>query len=182
MPADEESSNEALMSAVRDGDHAAFRELFDRHAPRVFRLAQRMLRSAADAEDATQDAFLAAFRNAHTYRAGRPVLPWLLRIARNAALAIRGRRSADEEARRAARSGRARPEPSPSAEGLAEAAEQASIVREAVDGLPEAMRDVVVLMRLEGLSAREVAEVLDVTERTVWNRLRRALERLSREL
>ena len=70
-----------LVARARQGDSAAFGELVDRHRTAVYRAARAALRSHADAEDAAQDAFLAAYRRLASFRGEASFKTWLLTIA-----------------------------------------------------------------------------------------------------
>src|SRR5213075_3549543 len=82
---------------ARDGDTAAYERLVSRHAQVAFRVACVLSGSAADAEEAAQDAFVKAYRALGRFRTGEPFRPWLLRIVANEARnrrRTRGRRAA----------------------------------------------------------------------------------------
>ena len=70
-----------LVARARDGDHGAFGELVDRHRGAVFRAAMAALRSHAEADEATQDAFVLAWRRLGSYRGESSFKTWLLSIA-----------------------------------------------------------------------------------------------------
>ncbi|TMB93136.1 MAG: sigma-70 family RNA polymerase sigma factor, partial [Chloroflexi bacterium] len=74
-----------LVARATRGDEEAYAELVQRHADIAFRTAYLITGSAADAEDAAQDGFLAAYRALRRFRPGAPLRPWLLRIVANAA-------------------------------------------------------------------------------------------------
>jgi len=73
----------ALVRRAREGDARAFRQIFDRYAPRVRRFARDLLRDAAAADEATQETFVRAHRQLGTLREDARLSPWLLGIARN---------------------------------------------------------------------------------------------------
>ena len=75
-----------LVQRARDGDDHAFAELYRRHFAAVYRVAFLVCHDAAAAEDIAQEAFLAAVRNLDRFDRGRPVRPWLARIASNRAI------------------------------------------------------------------------------------------------
>jgi RNA polymerase sigma-70 factor (ECF subfamily) len=167
-----------LVDRARRGDQEAYAELVQQHAQVAFRTALLLCGSAADAEEAAQDGFLAAWRALPRFRAGAPLRPWLLRIVANAARNRRrsaGRR-ADLGLRLAdsLRTGDAAPSP----EGAAEAAEERAALLRAVAELDAADREVVGCRYFLQLSVAETAAVLGCAEGTVKSRLSRALERL----
>ena len=176
-PLDDEAD---LVDRARRGDEEAYAELVQRHAEVAFRAAYLVCGSAADAEDAAQDGFIAAYRALPRFRAGAPLRPWLLRIVANAA---RNRRRG--EGRRAElglrladslRSGDAAPSP----ERAAEAAEERAALLLAVRRLDDGDREVISCRYFLQLSVAETAAVLGCAEGTVKSRLARALERLRR--
>ena len=79
-------TDDDLVERARQGDPAAFGELVDRHRRAVYRAALAVLRSHADAEDAAQDAFVAAYRRLDTFRGKSSFKTWLLTIAWNEAI------------------------------------------------------------------------------------------------
>ncbi len=164
------------------GDHAAFSALVEAHRDIAFRVAYLVTGTAADAEDATQDAFVKAFRQIRRFDPRRPFRPWLLRIVGNEA---RNRRRS--EARRlhyeVAASGRS--EAGPPSEHPEAAALTADIDRQllaAVNRLPEKERLVVGFKYFLDLSGREAAVALGVPVGTIKSRLNRALQRLRKEI
>lgn len=161
------------------GQDAWFDDLVRDHYRLVFAIAYRVLGSAADAEDAVQNAFLKAFRARDTVRDAKASVGWLARIARNAALDVgrgRGRRKrlqneATQQAEDAAKRRVAR-----QPEAVHE--DERERLREAVRALPDAEALVVTLRFLEGRSPAEIAEQLGEKPGTVRVRLHRALKRL----
>jgi RNA polymerase sigma-70 factor (ECF subfamily) len=135
-----------------------------------FRLAYVITGSAADAEDATQDAFLKAWRALGRFRSGEPFRPWLLRIVANEAR--NRRRSAGRRTRLALRAAEEQREP----EDL-----DTRALLDALSELPHDAQVVLACRYLLGLSEQETAAALDVAPGTVKSRTSRALERL-REL
>jgi RNA polymerase sigma-70 factor (ECF subfamily) len=170
-----------LIERARRGDEEAYAELVHAYEGIAFRTAFLLTRSAADAEDAAQDAFVKAWRALGRFRAGAPFKPWLLRIVANEAHNRRrsaGRR-ADVALRAAAEDPSGGAAPSPEA-GLLDA-ERRDALLAAVNALPDDQRAVVSLRYFVGLSEEETAEVLAVPRGTVKSRTARALDRL-REL
>ena len=84
---DERASDEELMAAVRRGELPRLATLFERHSRRLFGFLRGLVGSATASEDLVQETFLRVLRHRRTYRTGKPFLPWLLGIARNAARA-----------------------------------------------------------------------------------------------
>jgi RNA polymerase sigma-70 factor (ECF subfamily) len=177
-----EAADEELVERARRGHARAYDELVRRYTQMAFRTAYVVTGSAADAEDAAQDAFVKAHRALPRFRAGAPFRPWLLRIVGNEARNRRrsaGRRAALEL--RAAAIADAGETGGASPHAAAEAAEDRRTLLRALDALPDDQRQVVTCRYLLQLSVEETAAALDVPPGTVKSRLSRALERL-REL
>ena len=159
-----------LVSHAQRGDEHAFAALVRPHLEMSYRVAYVITGSAAEAEDAAQDALLKAWRALGRFRAGEPFRPWLLRIVANEAR--NRRRSAGRRLRLALRA---------AAEPVAADDRDSRALIEALNELPEDAQAVLAYRYLLGLSEQETADVLDVALGTVKSRTSRALERL-REL
>jgi len=173
-----EDSDEDLVERARRGSAAAYEELVQRYTELAFRTAYLTAGSAAEAEEAAQDAFVKAHRALGGFRRGSPFRPWLLRIVGNEARNRRraaGRRAA-VELRTAERGDLGVAAPSP--EAAVEAAEERRALLRALDALGEEQRQVVGCRYLLELSVEETAAVLGIPEGTVKSRLARALLRL----
>jgi RNA polymerase sigma-70 factor (ECF subfamily) len=186
-----------LLRRAQQGDFAAFESLVDRFQPRVYGLARRIVGQAQDAEDVTQQTFLSLIEHIDQFRGEASVATWILRIATNHALKVlRKRRGlptvALETAADREDSYATIPHPEFIAQwndnpaSLAEKAELRQLLDEAVAELDERHRLVFVLRDIEGLSVRETAEALGLTEANTKVRLLRARlhlrERLTRVL
>ncbi len=182
-------TDQALLARLRAGDKSACAECVERHANGVYRLALRLLRDDAEAEDVVQETFLNAFKAINSFDGRSKLSTWLYRIAYNAAL-MRLRRS--------------RPltvsvdDPELSDDGFEtprqlfdwcclpeqdfETDEARAQLEEAIQELPEKLRAVFVLRELEGLSTEETAQALGVSAEAVKTRLHRARLRLRERL
>jgi RNA polymerase sigma-70 factor, ECF subfamily len=174
------------VEAARRGDVDAFNQLIERYQRPAYSLAYRTLGEAEAAADATQEAFLSAFRAVHDFR-GQSFKAWLLRIVVNACydeLRRRQRRPAAsleamaEQTEVELRSSDAIHGP----EATAARYETAEVIQQALQRLPPDQRMVVVLCDVQGMSYEEAAVVLDVAMGTVKSRLSRARARLRDEL
>ena len=180
---DEESR---LVARLRGSDESAFEDLVRRECPRLLAVARRILRNDADARDAVQDAFAAAFRSLASFEGQASLSTWLHRIVANAALGrLRGRRrkaeTPIEELLPAFQEDGHHvmpPSPWPSAEKLLEDRELREFVRDAIDRLPESYREVLLLGDIEELDTTAVAELLAISESLVKVRLQRARQAL----
>jgi RNA polymerase sigma factor (sigma-70 family) len=171
-----------LVERARQGDVDAYGELVEMHSDLAFRTAFLVCGSAADAEDAAQEAFISAYTALPRFRAGAPFRPWLLRIVGNAArnrrrTAARRQRLAEQFAA-SLRTGNAAPSP----EVEAEAAEERAALLRAISELRDEERDVVVMRHLLGLDVAETAAAAGCAEGTVKSRLSRGLGHLREQL
>jgi RNA polymerase sigma-70 factor (ECF subfamily) len=167
----------ALIEDAKKGDGDAYEELVRRYQDLAFRTAYLITGSAADAEDAAQEAFVKAYYALGRFRPGAPLRPWLLRIVANEA---RNRRAAVARRPTLALSAAAdRPSGdtalSPEAAALAHEERDALLV--AVSGLKEDDRLVIAYRYFFDLSEAEMAEALGCPRGTVKSRLSRALGR-----
>jgi len=164
-----------LKRFVERNDRQAMGILFSRHADAAYRLALRVCRHAADAEDAVQAAFFEMLRHAAKYRGESAVKPWIFGFVVNAC-----RHKAREEGRRAAREERAA---AATGEGAPrEDPHLQSAVRNAVQELPDPYRVPIWLHYCEGLTSGEVAETLSLSENTVRSQLSRGVDQLRTSL
>jgi RNA polymerase sigma-70 factor (ECF subfamily) len=171
-------SDEDLMCRVRDGDGEAFDLLYARHAASVRRVADHICRTSHQAEDVTQEAFLALWRSAGSFDGRRgQARTWLLAITRNRALdairrlEVRERHGHDHR----------RPETPPPGipvEDEAVRRDGSLRLRTAVAQLPPDQQRALLLAYSAGLTQVEAATVLGVATGTVKSRLRLAVTRL----
>lgn len=170
----QEVEDAALVARARSGDRDAFGVLVDRYADQARRVARAVLQDPDDADDAAQDAFLAALVKLDQYDSARRFGPWLMRIVANAATDRRRRRkvrsavSLDE----GLVAGGTRPDV------IAERAVLLGRLREALAELPERRRIAVVLFDVEGYSHAEIAQVLGIPEGTVRSEVFHARRKL----
>ncbi|HEX2375832.1 MAG TPA: sigma-70 family RNA polymerase sigma factor [Actinomycetota bacterium] len=157
-----------LVSRAQAGRLDAFEELVRRHRLGTYRIALRMLGDESDAEDATQDAFVQAWRNLAGFRAEAAFSTWMHRIVTNRCLnMLRARRPThplpdDREA------------PASRPDRIAEGRWQVEDLARAIGRLTPEQRAPLVLRELEGCSYEEIAEALDVSVSAVKSRLHRA--------
>jgi RNA polymerase sigma-70 factor (ECF subfamily) len=169
-----------LVMRAQEGEAIAFEMLADLHRHDMRSLAMRILRDADDANDAVQDALVKAFRGLRGFKAGRPVLPWLLRICSNCCFdLLRSRRAPCENIERFEFT--LRDESQEIAAG-AEAKATGAEVREAVDRLPDRYRDVIMMRHFRHMEVGEIATALDKPEGTVKSWLFRARAMLRAQL
>jgi RNA polymerase sigma-70 factor (ECF subfamily) len=171
------------LSRVAAGEVDAFASLVQTHEERLLRLCERLLGDLEEARDAAQEVFLKAYRKAGEVRPQGQVYTWLYRIAVNHCLNKLRRRKLVRFLRWEDPGDRDVPafDPPDRAAGPAavlEARRRWRATRRAIEKLPENQRMVLVLVRFEGLSYKQAAEVLGITEGAVESRLVRAMRRL----
>ncbi len=173
-PDGEAEARRLLAERLRTGSAEALAEAFERWSRLIYTIAVRSLESAADAEDVTQQVFLAAWTGRHTLRATPDALPrWLVGIARH--------RIADTLAQRY-RGGRVvETVPEAPASPTPDLADRLTLVHE-VETLPEPRRSVLTLAYLHDLTHDEIARRLDLPVGTVKSHLARGLLHLRRRL
>jgi RNA polymerase sigma-70 factor (ECF subfamily) len=138
-----------LVEACLRGDRHAFDKLVDRYEGPLFSAAYRITGSVEDAMDATQNAFVNAYEKLHTFDPTYRFFSWIYRIAVNQSLNLVGRRH-----------------------------DQTTFDEDAPAAEQPHYRTVIVLKHLEGFSYREIAELLEIPEKTVKSRLFTARQRL----
>ncbi len=167
-----------LVAATLDGDRAAFGLLIDRHRPRAAAIARGMLSSREDADDVLQEALLQAYLGLDRLRDPGAFGAWLSGITAN--LARMRLRSSREPALSLDVGGRVLPDSFEPA--VIEELDSLRKLRAALEPLPPAERDAVLMYYVDGLTAQEIAAVLGERAGTVRVRLHRARERLRRRL
>jgi RNA polymerase sigma-70 factor (ECF subfamily) len=177
------------LQRLQAGDREEFARLVDAHSARIYRLGLRMLGNAQDAEEVLQNTFLNAMLNISRFEGRSSLETWLYRIAANEALMLirklRPQTSLDEESASDPDS-ETRPRDFADWSGLPEDQlldqEGRRALDEAVQRLPDSLRLVFVLRDVQGLSIKETAEALGLTEVNVKTRLLRARMRLREHL
>ena len=168
-------SDEEVVERVLAGDASLFEILMRRYNQRLFRVARGILSDDTEAEDVMQEAYVRAFRELASFRGEARFSTWLTRIACHEALARarKGRRLV-----RLIPGGGGEP-PDPPAETAGpdremENRELQTVLREAVEVLPDPLRSVFCLREIEGLSTEQTADALGLSEENVRVRLHRA--------
>jgi RNA polymerase sigma-70 factor (ECF subfamily) len=157
-----------LVTKARAGDMDAYEVLVRRHRDRIYRISLRMLGNRHDAEDIAQDVMIQVWTALAGFTGASSFTTWLYRIVVNRCLnQIRRRRWT-----RPVLEGD--PQPVAGAEDTVIARQRAGAAMEAIAALPPDQRAVIVLHQLEGLTYREVAAVVNISEDAVRGRLHRA--------
>jgi RNA polymerase sigma-70 factor, ECF subfamily len=179
-------TDEIIVERALTGDAEAFGEIVRRWERRIFALAYGMLGREDDARDATQETFLAAFRNLRGFRGDAKVSSWLHRIAVNQCITrqrrakVRSESALDDEQEKQAERFAIPVDHSPVT--LVEGREETAAVRRAINSLPLELRQIVIMKEFEELTFREIADALDLPLSTVKSRLYTALKQLQMRL
>jgi RNA polymerase sigma-70 factor (ECF subfamily) len=176
--------DEELARRIGERDERAFEALMREHNRMLYRLARSILKDDAEAEDAVQEAYLAAYRNIGGFRGGARPSTWLGRIVINEAYGRlrKSKRAAAVVPLESARiGGDSRPEEGIMVEATGERpdaaamrAELRDLLERRIDALPEPFRVVFVLRDVEEMSVEEASECLDIPAATVRTRAFRA--------
>jgi RNA polymerase sigma-70 factor (ECF subfamily) len=185
----EQSQKSFSLEALRNGDRVEFASLVETYSPMIYRLGLKMLNDPQDAEDILQETFIKAFRNIGNFDGRSNVSTWLYRIATNEALMLLRRKRPEAISFETPSVHVTEPQEPlqivdwcclPEEEYLT--SEVRTRLDEAAARLPPSLRVVFVLRDIQGLSTRETAEVLDISESAVKTRLSRARLRLREDL
>jgi RNA polymerase sigma-70 factor (ECF subfamily) len=178
-----------LVERVREGDKRAYGLLVEKYRRKIIRLLSRMVRDPDDLEDIAQETFIKAYRALPQFRGDAAFYTWLYRIAVNTAknfLVARGKamRTVSDQA--------VNDEDEPDERLLAQeigtpetellSKQVAIAVNEAVDALPEELRQAITLREMEGMSYEEIAEYMACPIGTVRSRIFRAREAIASKL
>lgn len=174
-------ADEGLVDRVASGDREAFRMVFERFQPILFRAALYRTRDADQAHDLVQETFLRIWQHRSTLKSGHTFLPYAFRVCDNLFRDAFRRRKVRE------RLDPEIPPPAPSDGHDPEEALRFKLLQERIsaiinEDLPAKCRNVFRLSRLEGKSNREIADLLGLSVKTVENQITRALKILRKRL
>lgn len=161
-----------LISRARGGDREAFGALVEQYRDNVYRLAYRMCGNAYDADEAAQEAFVAAWRALPNFRGDAKFSTWLYRLTTNAAIDVMRREKRHQTVGDGEMVDLADDADSP--QETVERTEQQEAVQKALSTLSEEYREVLLLRYMEELDYAEIAEVLQLPSGTVKSRINRA--------
>ncbi len=168
-----EAELESLMGRYQEGDSAAAFALVQRLSPRLYRFFASQAGSRSDADDMLQDLWLRIHRVRHTYRPGQPVLPWAYAIAHRVRIDNYRHRRRSREIGVDMLPERAAPQ---------ERDDRAPAFDDLMAILPESQREVLTMLKVDGLSLEEIARATASTVGAVKQKAHRAYTRLRRFL
>jgi RNA polymerase sigma-70 factor (ECF subfamily) len=186
---DPDALDRADMEKLQAGHDAALNDLMARHATPVFHFLCRMTGNEEDANDLAQETFVRVFKSCKSFHSSEKFSTWLFTIAANLGrnhFRWRSRHpnvSMDAENSETRQTlGSTLPANSPAPNEAALAGERAAAIRQAVQGLPEDLREAIVLCEWEERSIAEAATILEATPKAVESRLYRARQILRERL
>jgi RNA polymerase sigma-70 factor (ECF subfamily) len=182
----------ALIRSAQAGDEGAFEQILSLIEVPVYRLAFSMLRHKQDAEDAAQEVLIKLWRTLPDYRFECPLLIYVLKMTRTTVLDLQRKNARrrehevsltveDEDGERVVMDVADTSVDANPAEHLTRA-ERIAEVRRAIEDLPPAERDIIMLKDIQGLSYAQIADLLSMEEGTVGSRLSRARKNLEKIL
>jgi RNA polymerase sigma-70 factor (ECF subfamily) len=184
-----DTSDLTLVRRAQSGEARAFDRLVLKYRPRVIELAMRYTRNRADAEDATQEAFVRAFGGLQHFRCESAFYTWLYRIASNCArnlLIARARNllnsTIDVSDDDSAAHSQTRLQELETPEELTHADDIRGVVNAALERLSEQHRTVITLREIDGLSYKDIASTLSIPVGTVRSRVFRARDIIDHQL
>lgn len=185
----------SLVRRAREGDRAAFADIVRLYQRKVYAVAMRMTRRHEVADDIVQDTFIRAYRHLDRFEVGRPLAPWLKKIAANLSINYLSAWQRREEPFETETRPDGIPPESASSSGAGagreaepdpfrqvSAIEFAQALDDAVSRLPAEQQVVLRLKVVEGMRYEEIAEALDISAGTVMSRLSRARAKLKASL
>jgi RNA polymerase sigma-70 factor, ECF subfamily len=160
---------EILMARYQEGDFGAATLLIEHISPRLYRffIAQSLSRSEAD--DLLQETWLRIHKARHTYRPGEPALPWFYAIARHIRV---------DHFRKSVRTAAGERELEEMSREASSALQHSDELEALLAPLPQSQREVVVLLKVEGMSLEEVARATSSTVGSVKQKVHRAYKKL----
>ncbi len=176
MAADEQQ----LILRVKEGDHEAYRVLVERHMKHAYNIAYGFLIDHDDAEDIAQESFVRIYESIQSFRGEASFNTWLYRIVTNLSLnKLRQRKNTNHRIANL---------PHQSAMNIISATDDSTyqdvkpIIERALHALPTLQRAVVILRHLNGLSTKQVSEILRCSEGTIKTHLHRGMKKMKTQL
>ena len=178
-----------LVHEALEGNQLSFQLLVERYQWRLFALTRHYTRSAVEVEDIVQDTFLKAYARLESFQHQSSFYTWLYRIAMNLAIDLtrkrKRRKTSSFEEEVATRDGDGGISEVHHGDGPSRTLERKRLykrIMDAVDTLPEDQKQAILLRELEGLSYREISEIMGIPEGTVMSRLFYARKKLQKLL
>ncbi|RYL94243.1 RNA polymerase sigma factor SigW [Sporolactobacillus sp. THM7-4] len=183
-----EYKEKRLIKKVKKGDHQAFAELVDKYKNSVYSICLRMVGNSQEAEDLSQETFIRAYKHIDQFDTDRKFSTWIFRIATNLSIDFLRRKkpSVSLDAELPGTDGLELKEILASGEALPDElvvwSETERIVQYEIDRLREKYRSAIILKYIQGLSLKEISEILGVPIGTVKTRIHRGREILRKNI
>lgn len=174
------SQNLHIIQKITQGDQDAFRELYDLFSEKVYNTALSYTQNEADAEEVTQDVFVAIFKNAAKFKGNSTVNTWVYRITVNTALNFLQRKKRHSFLQFTEI--KTSPPDFEHPGVLLENKERAKALFATIDRLPDRQKTAFILSFIEELPRKEVAEIMELSLKAVESLLQRAKQNLSKKL
>ncbi len=175
-------TNAQLLASAQCGDAHALQQLLRRVQPTVYRYSVSMCRHQQDAEDVLQETMIALARSLTGIRGDSSLSTWLYSVARNACIKKRRKRTFPPDVEELLDASSSLPADNTRPDKIVEQGQLWQQLQIAITGLHEDLKDVLVLRDIEGISTRETATVLNLSEAAVKSRLHRARKELQNAL
>ena len=187
MPVEQPAAPDALEALIQrclQGDQGAWDAIVSRHRRKVFNVAYKFVGRHDEAEDLTQEIFIKVFKSLATFDRRANFQTWLISVSRNLCIDhYRSVRKERETIDRQVDANELMPEaPGPSPVAALEQRDRVSLLRQALAGLPEALRTAVIMRDLEEFTYEEIADRLGLPEGTVKSRINRGRTELARRV
>lgn len=164
-----------LLEHCRQGDDLAWEALVRRYQGRVFGVTMHYMRDREEARDMAQETFIKLYRKLETLRDGETFLPWLIRLARNCCIdRLRRLKIRTPEHPVSVEDGVEIPTPRPTPEERSLERSRSGILYQALDGLSEQSREMILLKDIQELKLGQIADMLALPLGTVKSRSHRA--------
>lgn len=184
QPATAPDPIESLIQRCLKGDQLAWEAIVRQYWRKVFNVAYKFVGKHDEAEDLTQDIFLKIFKSLDTFDRRANFQTWLISISRNLCIdhyrSVRKERETIDRDVDAGELAPAAPEPGPIA--ALEQRDRVALLRQAMAGLPDALREAVLMRDIQELSYQEIADRLGLPEGTVKSRINRGRTELARQI
>jgi RNA polymerase sigma factor (sigma-70 family) len=180
-------TEEELVHLLSRGDRRAFEYLLARYHSVVYKTCRGIVHDEQEAEDVTQEVFIEVYKSISSFRSAARLITWIHRIAVNRSLdkvrkmqRTQGKQIISLDGENADHIANVPHLPNPSSQ--LEEKEKAMILKAAIDILPENQKAAFVLSRIEGLTQKEVAAILEIQEGALESLLQRARQNLKKSL
>lgn len=175
------SDLELILARCRRGDELAWEALVRMYQARVYATALQYVRDADEAHDLAQDIFVRVYRRLETFQGHETFLPWLMRLARNAAIDHLRRRKARPPRRDVQiEDNPPLPDTGPLPDAQWESKSRRQLVHDAMGKMSSTNREMILLKEIQGLNLKEIARILGIPLGTVKSRSNRARLELAR--